>query len=134
MVHKVTKHLQYSYIHIYPVNCSLAGRKIIACDKYLLFSAHKSILPVVWFTGITYIRSLFLIYFLRLSILEVRLPRWRSDKESACQCRRQIRSQSQEDPLEQEMVTHSSILAWKIPRTEEPGGLWSMGSQRVRHD
>ena len=32
------------------------------------------------------------------------------------------------------MATHSSILAWKIPRTEEPGGLWSMGSQRVRHD
>ena len=32
------------------------------------------------------------------------------------------------------MVTHSSILAWKIPRTEDPGGLQSMGSQRVRHD
>ena len=39
-----------------------------------------------------------------------------------------------EDPLEEEMATHSSILAWKIPRTEEPGGLQSMGSQRVRHD
>ena len=40
----------------------------------------------------------------------------------------------QEDPLEKEMATHSSILAWKIPWTEEPGGLQSMGSQRVRHD
>ena len=41
---------------------------------------------------------------------------------------------SWEDPLEQEMATHSSILAWTIPRTEEPGGLQSMGSQRVRYD
>ena len=39
-----------------------------------------------------------------------------------------------EDPLEEEMATHSSILAWKIPWTEEPGGLQSMGLQRVRHD
>ena len=38
------------------------------------------------------------------------------------------------DPLEQEMAIHSSILAWKIPWTEEPGGLQSMGSQRVGHD
>ena len=39
-----------------------------------------------------------------------------------------------EDPLEKEMETHSSILAWKIPWTEEPGRLQSMRSQRVRHD
>ena len=39
-----------------------------------------------------------------------------------------------EDPLEKEMATHPSILAWKIPWTEEPGRLQSMGSQRVRHD
>ena len=38
-----------------------------------------------------------------------------------------------EDPLEKEMATHSSTLAWKIPWTEEPGGLQSMGSQRVGH-
>ena len=41
----------------------------------------------------------------------------------------QIRSLGQEDPLEKEMATHSSILAWGIPRTEEPGRLQSMGSQ-----
>ena len=41
---------------------------------------------------------------------------------------------SQEDALEKETATHSSILAWKIPWTEEPGGLQSMGLQRVRHD
>ena len=40
----------------------------------------------------------------------------------------------QEDPLEGEMATHSSILAWKIPWTEEPGRLQSMGSQRVGRD
>ena len=39
----------------------------------------------------------------------------------------------QEDPLEKCMATHSSILAWRIPWTEETVGLWSMGSQRVRH-
>ena len=39
-----------------------------------------------------------------------------------------------EDPLEEGMATRSSILAWEIPWTEEPGGLQSMGSQRVRHD
>ena len=46
----------------------------------------------------------------------------------------QVRSLGQEDPLEKRMATHSSILAWRIPWTEEPGGLQSMRSQRVRHD
>ena len=45
-----------------------------------------------------------------------------------------VRSLGQEDPLEKEMATHSSILAWKIPWTEEPGWLLFMGSQRVGHD
>ena len=45
-----------------------------------------------------------------------------------------VRSLGREDPLEKEMVTHSSKLAWKILWTEEPGRLWSMGSQRLRHD
>ena len=47
---------------------------------------------------------------------------------------KQVGSLGQEDPLEKETATHSSILAWEIPWTEEPGGLQSMGSQRVRHD
>ena len=46
----------------------------------------------------------------------------------------QVRSPGWEDPLEKEMATHSSTLAWKIPWTEEPGRLQSMGSQRVGHD
>ena len=45
-----------------------------------------------------------------------------------------VRPLGQEDPLEKDMATHSSILAWKIPWTGEPGRLQSMGSQRVRHD
>ena len=46
----------------------------------------------------------------------------------------QVQSLGQEDPLEEEMTAHSSVLAWRIPWTEEPGGLQSMGSQRVGHD
>ena len=46
----------------------------------------------------------------------------------------QLRSLGQEDTLEKEMATHSSILAWRIPWTEEPGGLQSTGSQRVGDD
>ena len=45
-----------------------------------------------------------------------------------------VQSLGQEDPLGKEMATHSSILAYKIPWTEEPSGLESMGSQRVGHD
>ena len=46
----------------------------------------------------------------------------------------QVRSLGWEEPLEKEMATHSSTLAWKIPWTEEPSGLQSMGLQRVGHD
>ena len=45
-----------------------------------------------------------------------------------------VQSLGQEDPLEEEMATHSSVLAWRIPWTEEPGGLQCMGSQRAGHD
>ena len=56
------------------------------------------------------------------------LPASARDAEDA------VQSLGQEDPLEEEMATHSSILAWRIPWTEEPGGLQSIGSQRVGHD
>ena len=46
----------------------------------------------------------------------------------------QVQSLCQEDPLKEGMATHSSILAWRIPWAEEPGGLQSMESQRVRHN
>ena len=45
-----------------------------------------------------------------------------------------VQSLGQEDALEEEMAAHSGILAWEVPRTEEPWGLHSMGSQRVRHN
>ena len=66
------------------------------------------------------------------------LPQWFSNKESTCKQKMrpepQVRSLGQEDHLEKEMATHSSILAWKIPWTEEPGGLQPMESQRVGRD
>ena len=56
-------------------------------------------------------------------------------KASACNAGKPwVQSLGQEDPLEKEMATHSSNLAWKIPWMEEPGGLQSMGSQRVGQD
>ena len=56
------------------------------------------------------------------------------DKASACNAETWVRSLGWEDPLEKEMATHSSTLAWKIPWTEEPRRLQSLGSQTVRHD
>ena len=55
-------------------------------------------------------------------------------KESACSTGDVGSISEGEDPLEKETATHSSILAWEISWTEEPGGLQSMGSQRVEHD
>ena len=55
-------------------------------------------------------------------------------KASAYNTGDRVRSWGREDPLEKEMATHSSILAWRIPWTKEPGWLQSIGSQRVGHD
>ena len=55
-------------------------------------------------------------------------------KKSACNAGDPVQSLDQEDPLEKEMATYSSSLAWEILWTEEPGGLQSMGLQTVRHD
>ena len=57
-----------------------------------------------------------------------------NSKESTCNAGDQVSSLSQEDPLEEETATHSSILAWRIPWTEKPGRLPPMGLQRVGHD
>ena len=65
----------------------------------------------------------------------VYFPGGSDSKASACDAETtQVQSLGQEDPLEKEMATHSSILAWKIPWMEEPGGLQSMGSRKVRHN
>ena len=62
------------------------------------------------------------------------LPDGSDGKESACDIRDPVRSLGQENPLKKDMAAHSSILVWRISWTEEPGGLLSMGSQRVSHD
>ena len=62
------------------------------------------------------------------------LPWWLTVKNLPAMQETWVRSLGQEDPLEKEMTTRSSIIAWKIPWTEEPGGLQSMGLQRVGHD
>ena len=64
-------------------------------------------------------------------------PTWRLQKGLALGVKVQetgVQFLGQEDPLEKGRATHSSILAWRMPWTEKPGGLLSMGSQRVRHD
>ena len=64
-------------------------------------------------------------------------PGGASREEPVCQSRRrktQVQSLGWEDPLEEGLATHSSIVAWRIPWTEEPGRLQSMGSQRVRNN
>ena len=96
--------------------------------------------PRLWFSYIwTFIvfsfRNFLLTNSLETSVILYWLPRGHRGKESACQCRRWgLDSPGQEDPLEEEMATHCSILAWEISWTEEPGGLQASGSQRVRHD
>ena len=78
-----------------------------------------------------------MVLFLNKSITLLGLPRWHNGKDPACLQETQemwVRSLGWEGPLEEEMATHSSILAWRIPWTEEPCGLQSMGSQRAGHD
>ena len=62
------------------------------------------------------------------------MPGDSDSKESACNVGTQVQSLGQDDPLEKEMATHLSILAWEIPWAEELGGLQSMGLQRVGHE
>ena len=57
-------------------------------------------------------------------------PGGSDSKEPACNAKDPGSILGQKDPLEKEMATHSSIFAWEIPWTEEPGGLWSMGSKK----
>ena len=68
------------------------------------------------------------------SVLTMGFPGSLTGKESACNAGYPGSIPGWEDPLEKEMATHSSILAWEILWIEEPAGLWSMGSQRVGAD
>ena len=73
--------------------------------------------------------------YFREEVLSTRgFPGGSDGKESTCNARDLGLTLDWEDPLEEGMATHSSILAWRISWTEEPGGLQSMGSQRVGHN
>ena len=77
---------------------------------------------------------LFLLFFF-LQNLHIGLPWWlKTVKRLPIMWETWVQSPGWEDPLEKEMATHSTILAWRMPWTEEPGGLQSTGSQRVGHD
>ena len=69
-----------------------------------------------------------------MSLVRLGTPFGSDGRESACTATDLGSTPGGEDPLEKGVATHSSILAWRTPWTEEPGGLPSMGSQRVRHD
>ena len=71
---------------------------------------------------------------LKECLVSMDFPGGSNSKESACNVGDLGSIPGQEEPLEKGMATHSSILAWRIPWTEEPGGLQSMGLQRVRQD
>ena len=76
-------------------------------------------------------------YEFNIIIMMKGFPGGASSKEPTCQCRRhetRVQPLCWEDPLQEEMATHSSIHAWRIPWTEKPGGLQSRASQRVRDD
>ena len=75
-----------------------------------------------------------LIYDIKISIIRLGFPGGSVVKNLPAKQKARVRSLGGEDPLEKAVATHSSILAWEIPWTEEPGGLWSTGSQRLGHD
>ena len=80
-----------------------------------------------------FLSSLYLIFFIYPSASP--MAQWVKNLPAVQETQEmQVQSLGQEELLEKKMATHSSILAWKIPRTEEPGGLQSMGSQRGGHD
>ena len=71
----------------------------------------------------------------RLALTQSQVAQWVKNLPAVLEMKQTwVRSLGQEDPLEEGMATHSSILAWRIPWTEEPGGLQSMRSQRIRYD
>ena len=99
-----------------------------------LKKAFLSLLAILWNSMFSW-RYLSLSPLLFTSLLSSGLPWWlKKVKRLLTLQETRVQSLGQEDPLEKEMATHSSTLAWRIPWTEESGGLQSMGWQRVRHD
>ena len=98
------------------------------CSCHLLPAHWVSVMagPYSWY-------QLWLLVRVRTGASQV-VPRVKNLPTNAEDVRNVVQSPGQEDPLEEGMATHSSTLAWRIPWTEEPGGLQSMGSQRAGHD
>ena len=112
------------------VSCIVSGFFTMwATREALIYLKGNKYFVLIWIT--------FFLFMFQISNL-LGFPGGTRGKEPTCQCRRcwemQVRSLGWEGPLEKGMATHSTILAWKIPWTEEPGKLQSMGSQRVRQD
>ena len=82
---------------------------------------------MLWDSGLNVMTSFNLFVSFNASLMAQRVKNLPAMQET------QVQSLGQEDSQEKKMATHSSILAWRIPWTEEPGGLQSMGSQRVQH-
>ena len=95
--------------------------------------------PVIWIQDLPWHLSR-LLTFIELQSVKLGLPRWCSGKKKkpSCQTRRRERCEFgpwvRKIPYSEEMASHASILTWKIPWTEEPGGLQSMGFQRAGYD
>ena len=105
--------------------------KRVVCMCELIHSVHSAFQQIL--SQIHYVAGLVYIYI----CIYRDFPDGSAGKELACNAGdigSLGRSLGQEDPLEKEMATHSSILAWRMLWTEEPGGLQSMGSQGIRHD
>ena len=118
-------HGQLGYVHVSAVNCAAVNTGMHVSFCVIVLSGYPSRSGIAGSHG----NSIF--GFLRDSILF--FPGGSEVKVSAMRETR-VRSLGWEGPLEKEMATHSSVLAWRIPWTEEPGGLRSTGSQRVRND
>ena len=119
--------LLYSKVNLLYVYITLSSLDLLPIQ---LTMEHWIQVPVL------YSRFSLFIYFIH-SINSVGFPGSANSKELYCQFRREemrVRSLGWEDALEEGMAAHSSILAWRIPWAEEPGGLQSIGSHRVGHD
>ena len=104
-------------------------------DKGLLEVTHCSLFTSVWVKGVDLKKNLKQIIIWAECMIDNPLAQWVKNPLAMQETQEtQVQSLGREDPLEEGMTTHCSILVWKIPRTEELGGLQSIGSQRVRHD
>ena len=131
-----TVNLVFVLLNILPLNPSMCKKPHIFPPQIVFYYTYYFITLIVSLCNISWTYSHIFSYrfihylciFWQASLVAQRLKCLPTMQETW------VRSLGWEDSLEKEMATHSSILAWRIPWTEEPGGLQSMGSQRVGHD